>query len=304
MKTNILTLVITLVIGIILAGSLLAPVISDAQKTIGPEVTLTNDSDIVLREIEDGDVFKLTSTVVSGSKTDVWTINDAPIAGINGSALGWNVGLISDAMYVQVMASGNPSSGSVLMMDSTTGEKQYISRATTDGTYVWSWTFSDGELTYIDRYGTTVTAQYTWGYVACPFEEGEYYSAEASGSGVCKSVNDLILCGAYTTGALDTAYAYYNGQTYAANTDYTMSVDAQTELHAGTTDIYDITVSVNMTDGTNTETFTPFRIFLPYEVTGHEAGGASYALVGAIPIMVIVALLMVAVGAIAYRRAD
>ena len=41
MKTNILTLVITLVVGIILAGSLLAPVVSDAQSTV-TEKTMSN----------------------------------------------------------------------------------------------------------------------------------------------------------------------------------------------------------------------------------------------------------------------
>lgn len=305
MNTKLIPIILTLVVGIILAGSVLMPVIDDAQTDLGNPITLKNDSDIVLKSIDDGDVFKLTSTRnADSSKTDVWTINDKVISNVSGSSLSWNVGLISDAMYVRIISTANASSGATTLMSSTTGVEQYISPATTEGVYTWTWTFDNGEMTYIDRYGTEVVASYTWGYVACPLEDGEYYSAETDGTGICKDASDLILCGGYTSGSLDTMYALHKGETYTSVSDYSMSVNTTTSLHDGTTDIYDITVSVDITDGTDTENFTPYRIYLPYEVSGHATAGASYSLLGAIPIMVIIALIMGAVGMVVVKRND
>lgn len=300
MKNNILGVLMGIIIGVILIGSLLAPTIEGVQKTAGEEVTLKNDSDTVLKSIDDGDVFKLTSTRNADStKTDVWTINDETITNVGGDAFSWTVGLISDAMYVRIQSTNNASSGA--LMDSTTGAEQYISPGTTEGTYIWTWTFANGVMTYVDRAGTEVTAPYTWGYVACPLEEGEYYSAETDGVGICSSADDLILCGSYTTGSLDTMYAYHNGEKYVSVSSYTMTVNTTTELHDGTTDIYDITVTVDISDGENTENFTPFRIYLPYEVTGHADSGAAYSMYGAIIILAIAALLILGVRIITRR---
>ena len=300
---NIGGIVAGFVIAVVLLSSVLVPVISSTLVTAGDELTLKNDSDIVLKSIDDGDVLKLTSTRdANNSKTDVWTINDQQITSVSGGALGWNVGLISDAMYVRVLSSGNAASAATTLMSSTTGTEQYISPGTTEGAYVWTWTFEDGVMTYIDRYGTEVTASYTWGYVACPLEDGEYYSAETNGVGICSSADDLILCGGYTTGDLDTMYAYHNGEKYVSVSAYTMTVNTTTELHDGTTDIYDITVSVDVSDGENTETFTPFRIYLPYEVTGHADSGTMYSLLNIIPLLVTVGILMGIVTAVFVRR--
>ena len=296
---RIIGLVLALVVGGLLVGGLLIPSIEAIQTNVGDEITLKNNSDIVLKSIDDGDVFKLTSTRnADSSKTDVWTINDKVITNVSGSSLSWNVGLISDAMYIRIISSGNASSGATTLMDSTTGVEQYIGPATTEGVYTWTWEFVNGTMTYIDRYGTVVTAPYTWGYVVCPLEDGEYYSAETDGAGICKDTKDLILCGGYTSGTLDTMYALHNGQTYTSVSDYTMTVNTTTALHDGTTDIYDITVTVDISGEGITETFTPYRIYLPYEVTGHETSGMYYVMFGVISILGIVALVVVAANGI------
>ena len=305
MKANILTLAITLTLGVILAGSVLMPVIDDAQTDLGNPITLKNNSDIVLKSIEDGDVFKLTSTRNADStKTDVWTINDNVVSNLSGSSLSWNVGMISDAMYVRIVSQANASSAATTLMSSTTGTEQYISPGSTEGVYTWTWTFENGTMTYIDRYGTEVTAPYTWGYVVCPLEDGEYYSAETDGVGICKDASDLILCGGYTSGSLDTMYALHKGETYTSVSAYTMNVNTTTAIHTGTTDIYDITVSVGISDGNDSETFTPYRIYLPYEVSGHATAGAAYSLLGALPIIVIIGLVLAATAAIMVKRND
>lgn len=292
---------IELIIGFLVGAIILAsfvPIFVNVQNASGDEITLTNESDVVLKTIDDGDVLKLTSTRNADStKTDVWTINNKVISNVSGGSLSWNVGLISDAMYVRIISSGNASSGATTLMDSTTGVEQYIGPATTEGVYTWTWTFENGEMTYIDRYGTVVVASYTWGYVACPLEDGEYYSAETVGAGICKDASDLILCGGYTSGSLDTMYALHNGETYTSVSDYSMNVNATTSIHEGTTDIYDITVSVDISDGTDTETFTPYRIYLPYEVTGHATKGVMFDIFGLLPLIAGVGLLM---GAVVY----
>lgn len=296
MKTNILTLVITLAVGIILAGSLLGPVISDAQNTIGPEITMTNESSFVLKEADSGDVLKNVRTTVDETRTDTWTFNNTAIVGPSSGGTNWTVGIMSDSVYMQINAADNASAGSWLYMDGTE-TYHYFGSITV--------TFTDTEI-QIDT-GTASTSAnvgYTWAYVICPYDEGEYIAPSLGGTGYVSKATDVLLCGFYSTGELDTMYYYHNGQNYVSTEGYSMVTNVDLTLHEGTTDIYDATVSATVTDGTDSETFTPFRIFVPYEVTGHEAGGASYTLLGAIPIIVIVAILMVAVGAIAYRRAD
>lgn len=301
---NIIQMVVAVVIGVIMIGPLTG-VVSGAMVTAGDEITMTNNSDIVLKSIDDGDVFKLTSTRNADStKTDVWTINDNVVSNLSGSSLSWNVGLISDAMYVRIVSQANASSAATTLMSSTTGVEQYISPGSTEGVYTWTWTFENGTMTYIDRYGTEVTAPYTWGYVVCPLEDGEYYSAETEGVGICKDVKDLILCGGYTSGSLDTMYALHNGETYTSVSAYTMTVNSTTVLHDGTTDIYDITVSVDISDGESTESFTPYRIYLPYEVSGHATSGSMYDLLGVIPLLVTIGLILGVVGVIASRRLE
>lgn len=308
MNTKLIPLIMTLVVGIILAGSLLIPVLSDAQKTIGPEVTVTNDSAIVLREIEDGDVLKCVRTKTGATSwTDVWTLNDDVISSLSGGSLAWNVGIMSDAIYMQINSSGNSAAGTYYDMTRSTPAATYYgisSSAEIGDVGVTSFSFANGAATVTYNENTTLEVPYTWGYIVCPYEDGEYCAAVSGGVGAVKDPNQVALCGAYTSGDLDTMYYYKDGQTYVSNTAYTMTANITTAVHSGTTDIYDATVSVDMTDGDDTESFTPYRILVPYEVTGHAASGASYSLLGAIPIIVIVALIVAAIGMVAVRRND
>ena len=69
MKTNILTLAITLTVGIILAGSLLMPVISEATET---EKTFNNEGYYYMTDLGEDSI----TYVFDGSK---WTINDVVV---------------------------------------------------------------------------------------------------------------------------------------------------------------------------------------------------------------------------------
>ena len=295
--------VLALVLGAILVGGLLIPTVEGIQTNIGEEITLTNDSAIVLREIEDGDVLKCVRTKTSETAfSDAWTLNDEPITNLSGTSLSWNVGLISDAIYMQINANSNNAAGIYYNMTLSNPSVLYFGISSSaevgdTGTSTFTVT-TDGNITVVSSNRATLTVPYTWGYVICNLDDGEYYSAETGGVGICKKASDLILCGAYTSGALDTMYSYVNGVSYVSNSAYTMTVDADLTKHAGTTDIYDITTSVIMSDGANDETFTPYRIFLPYEVTGHANTGTYYVMFGVISILGIVAIIVIAANAI------
>ena len=297
MKTNILTLVITMVVGIILAGSLLTPVISDAQNTIEP-ITKTNDTAVLLRPAEDGDVLKATFDTTIGW---VWSLNDVTIEGIGDNTIEWNTYLISDAAYLSGRGTtGWASSITIFDTNPTTyggfGNSNYGNEITV--------TFSGNSMTFAGPVASPLTfpqtVNYTWAYVVCPEIEATYCAAVAGGSAYVNSTDDVILCGVYTTGENDCSYYMKDGETRVIGGDYAINVNQNMVLTEGTNDIYTDTISVDIGE----ENFTPFRIFVPYEVNGHATNGATISLLGAIPIMVIVALLMAAVGAIALRRAD
>lgn len=294
---------IGLIIGFLVGAIILAsfvPIFVNVQNASGEETTLTNDSPIVLREIKNGDVLECVRTVTDGTATDLWTLNGETVVGPTGSADTWNVGLMSDGIYLSVNAAGNAAVGSWYAMDATTPGASYLSGGANGSHY--GIVAMDGTITIYSGYGsenpyTIVTKDYTWGYVVCPYGEGEYCAPVSGGVGLVKTPDQVILCGAYTTGDLDTMYYYKDGQTYVSNTTYTMTANITAAVHEGTSDIYDATVSVTISDGVDSETFTPYRILVPYEVTGHATKGVMFDLFGLLPLIAGVGLLM---GAVVY----
>ena len=289
MKTNILTLVITLVVGVILAGSLLVPVLNDAQSTIGPDVTYTS----VNLNPNPGNFDALTTS------TDIeYTISTDGIT-YNGDSMTWNrtlnrgILIYSDAGYITVKTDDSPSPAVVVynITDST------ITNTTL--TVPVTISVSNGAVVA----GETTLFEFTKGFYnvneggkyACVYNLNNYTQ-----SPYIKSDLDVISYGMYTTGENDTYYEYVNGE-IVTHEEFTNGITVTKTLVEGTTDIYKLTGFEIDVGG---ETFTPYYVFIPASVTGHAASGAEYALLGAIPIMVIVAILMVAIGAIAYRRAD
>lgn len=302
MKTNLLTLVITLTLGVILAGSLLMPVIEDTKTTIGPEITLDNNASNSLRTAVEGDVLQVYSSwdTSTSSKVDVWTLNGTTIDIIQ------NVALVSDGLYIQSILTGPAPVAYVDMVSGTS--IGYINGATsTSGPVTISATFGSDSITFkVDRNGTATqsTHNYTWGLVLCNDEEGEYYAAVPDGVGYITDTKEVILGGLYSTGDLDTPYYYYDGVAHVSVSAYTIDVALTTSVASGTTDIYNVTSSVTITDGDDSETFTPYWIMLPHTVTGHASSGAAYNLLGVIPIIVITGILLAGVGAIFVRNRD
>lgn len=299
---KVIGLVLVLVIGATLVGGLLAPTVGAIQTNVGDEITKINESPIVLREAKENDILTITRTVVDGATTDTLRLNGEIATGPTGAADTWNVGVLSDGFYIQINAAANSAVGTYYRMDATTPAINYLSGGGTNGAS-YGIEFKEGVITIYGSYGTEnqttiTTAPYTWAYVVCPYGEGKYCAPIAGGVGYVSDAKDVILCGAYASGELDTMYYYKGGTTYLSNTAYIMTVDIQTALTGGTTDIYTATTSVAVSDGTNTETFTPYRVLLPYEVTGHATSGAYYAMFGVIGLLGIVLLVTIAASAI------
>lgn len=296
---NLIGILIGAVCVICIIGSTLVPSVNDILVTAGDEITLTNTTSIVLRETEPGDVLKCTSVydTDSSSHTDTWTLNDEEITSLSGSAATWNVGLMSDAIYLQIYASSNSAAGILYSMSSSTPSAIYLGGANSSNTErTYSFSFGDSAITYDYSDSLSVTSSatydYTWAYSICPYADGEYCAAVSGGVGYVSDPDEVILSGAYTTGDFDTMYYYKDGVSYVSNTSYSMTADIDTEVTEGTTDIYTATVSVDVSDGTDTESFTPYRILIPYEVSGHATSGVNYALYSMIPILTVMAFVI------------
>lgn len=296
MDNRFIGLVIGLVVGVLLIATLMAPTISEIQKTSGDKITLTNETNSVFREAKSGDVLTCTSVYVTeeSQNRNTWDLNGEPVVSPTGGGGAWELGIMSDGVYMQIRGLRDSAMAIYYDMTKAVPDQKTVSGASASNNRVLSYTFGDSTIdmaTTIGETTTTITFAYTWAYVVCPYGEGQYCAAVTGGEGMISSADEIILCGAYTTGENDTMYWYKDGVSHLSNTAYTMAVDIDTELHDNTTDIYDFTLSVDI----GGETFTPYRVLVPYEVSGHKDSGAAYSLYGVFVVLFIVAVLMFAV---------
>lgn len=278
---NLLTLAITLTLGIILAGSLLMPVIADAQLTIDPKVTYSNSDN-------SGSDYRY------GPVDSVHLVIDADGATLNGE-------LIERATNPIVLFESDNISVNLPNSDNTATMEAYYNNSTTGGSVfggTLELTAENGEITAV--FGpNTLTFTYTW--MVSITEDGKFINHQSDGNKIYYTdPNNVIICGGlYTTGDNDTYYSWYNG-VGTDNGSYTISLNPNGALQEGTTDIYTTTLPRIVIDDEN---FTPYRMLIAAEVTGHEAG-AGYALLGAIPVLVIIGLVLAATAAIMVKRND
>ena len=288
--TNVLTLAITLVLGVILAGSVLMPVITDAQTNIGEPVKITNTASISLdNELYITDDLSESHTFTAEYPNAYITVDDVQIPTSN-AVQGFY--LISDGLSLF-------NTGSFFVV--SFGEK------TAQYSPAWnvalSATFEDGTATFTYRDGgttNTYTTEYTWiGYRVT--EGGNYVNKVNVATANYHDMSDFIAMGNYTTGENDTYYVVKDGKITLSETQYEGKIGTTgATAVSGTTDIYTGTLRIYVDD----EYFTPFVWAVKKTVTGHEAGGASYELLGAIPIMVIISLVLLATAAIMTKRND
>lgn len=286
--------VIALTISIILTASVLVPVIQETQVTAGDKIVKTNpqnDSNVYMREIEDGDT--LVITPVENSNVE-YTLNGETILTIAGS---------DDMIYHSLIMSD--------VLNYYTGDAEYVggygSVNSTSIVYLnqsrqTTIEYDDGVFTLTSGSNEPITISGSeWGFIACNEDEAGYYESTRFGQTMptyyVTGDNDIVLSGVYTTGNNDTFYSYYNGIASCAE-DYDIEVTITKTLAQGTTDIYAASVSVDI----GGEDFVPYRFMVPLEVEGHASSGAAYSLYGVIPLLVIVSIVLMAAGMIYSKR--
>lgn len=294
-KNKVIAGSLGLTVGIIILASALMPILVEAQEASGDPITLVNTTNAVLTDAKVGDVLDVHRVTTSSGAEDTWTYNGKLVSTPTGGQIQWNVAIISDGIYAQANARDNSSAGELWNLDTIDATRTYFGGSrTVEGDYHTTFTFGADTITVsITGYavgGIAREVPYTWAKVICPLEDATYTAAVVGGQGFVNDTDDILLCGAYTSGSNKTMYAYKDGELYLSNPAYEGNVNISADLHEGTSDIYDVVVSVDV----GSENFTPYRIYVPYEVSGHQTKGNAYSIYGAIPVVLLASFVVYA----------
>lgn len=295
MKTNVLTLIITLVVGVILAGALLMPVINDATKT---DETFTNVGNYVEDAAEtyvitwDGTDLKVNDSVVTLPES-----GQTPIVSLDGFAILYknNANIVTTALGYTVCTS----------VEFTAEE------GTLSGSYVAGGNTNTVNVSYTDIQ-VLVSEKTTSTYSNAPkVKEGDaismngvYTFNDSAGSShpLRWSFTGTVGgdCEVVTISGVASQYEFSN-----AKINY-VAVDGFEGLYTIESISFDVAYTHPTTPGvtanftiTNTNMIGPAETTA--ELTDHLTTG-QIALISAIPIMVIVALLLGAVSFVTRRE--
>lgn len=273
------------VVGVIMIGSLTAPLIFDMQKNAGDKVTYTNTALNSYRLAENSE--DVTISLEYDSDASLWDVTIGTVEFTTASD-GANANICySDAVTVTKSADGSMITVYYNGLElSSTANKTVV--------------FSDGTVTVTNTTASTevYSADYTWLYVYDA--DGEYVNISGSAAIYVNTIEDIVMSGSYVSGENDTYYDYKDG-VLTLSADYTSGLSYDIDLVDGTTDVYKVS-NIVLTVGD--ETFTPYRVLVAAEITGHESSGAEYSLLGAIPIAMILGLIMLMVGFIQARKEE
>lgn len=286
MNMKIVGISVAVLVSLVVLAGVLMPVLDDAQTNLGDPISVTNGikTDSPKYTVWDGSDIVLAYDPVTTTYT------------VNGDAMTFsaNTQRIIIASNDFAARNGGTSDSPQLQSQYVDLNDQLINKAftltVTDKAYALTlngvdYTGSMDWLVYANDDGTANLGQIPQG--------NTFYTSNK---------NDVIVLGnIYTTGDNDTFYSYYMGD-LTVNSTYadSSSVTINKTLASGYTDIYTTTISVNIGD----ETFTPYYVITPITVEGHESSGASYDLLGVIPLLVIVAILLGVVALIVRSRLD
>ena len=279
-KYGLVAVIMTVLVGVILIGTLLAPTIQGIQKTVGDEVTKENTGSVYYSECESGVDVSFTSTSTGSLRTN--TLNEETIT----TELTTETVIMTNQFAVLINNSGHCNYYGHINKFFSTGSTDSLTVTIT------------GMSAKVEITGQTAwTIPLAWGYFMD--EEGEVQTLMEGDSAYVNSIKDLTMGGYYATGDNDTRYYYHDGETYASV--YSMTVTGDLTLVDGTTDIYTVT---NISVDIGGEDFVPYNILVPRTVTGHESGGAEYTLYGVVVVLFIVVLFVVAVRSLITRERD
>lgn len=271
---NIIVLMVGALVGVLILSTFV-PIIGATQENIGESVTLDQDYDstyVPEHNLWQGE--DLTITWVKADRT--FTVNDDTIT-------------LSDKRRILIASNdfavrSAGTSGNPLV---ATNRINQISNSDASFTL----TVTDGEYSLTVGTDTAMTGTIEW--LVYPVSENGNIQVvqptDVSSFMTDKNSDIIILGNVYTTGDNDTFYSYYNGD-LTVNDAYAdvSSVTIHKTIKSGYTDIYDTSITVNVGD----ESFTPYYMLVPKTVSGHEASGALYEVIGLIPLVAGLGLLL------------
>ena len=287
-KKNLLTLVITLTVGIILAGSLLVPVITDATTT---HKTFENIGFYYMESPIPDD-----TTIAYEFSDSEWTINGEtlPNLGIPSANL-----IVTDELIVRTAGATGQIRGST--------SQTFIS-----GTFTVT---SEGiTYSYVATNNQELTGTWTYSYVYCAvFDKADYIMTSNTattnymladspilGFGVTKVDSYDVF---HITGDMDAV------EVTCENPDVVISnVQINKTAISGYKNLYDFdSITFTATDGETSIDAVYNVVIIPSEITAeltNHLDGGSVAILSALPVIVIVGLVLAAVGAIFIRNRD
>lgn len=294
---RIIEILLVIVIGIIMVGSVLMPTMTTTEQSM--HETFTNQAS------EDSGIKSWERFIVDGE-------DDATFETVFNSSVDFNIVINGEPIDFR------PASGTFITTDQCRLVKNgwYFQMFDSTGLRVENfnmqsanlkaeYTASTGEFTvttYTDLTNTDVANTYTYTiekYIVYLSPHGDYLATYLDGeASVYVTSNDQIVSGgAYTTGDLDTAY-FAQGTTVSVGAEgYTASATLDTQSVSGYVGLIQVTTqTVTVTDGNSSETFTPYTAYVPEKVTAITTDNANtMSLMFVIPLMAIVMLLLIGV---------
>ena len=294
MKTNALTLVITLTVGILLAGAMLVPIINEATTT---EKTFQNAGYYDVRYIEaDQDLS------VSWDYTDPLNITvdgDSVTLPTDAASNTRRTVLASDTFILRYYLAPGP-----VFQYSDSNSTTYMSPSDEND---FSFEFSEGTMTF--TFGTTVKT------IACEYvyvidNTGPYVMKESNEAAYMKGDSEFIGIGITSIGGSNKTL-YINGTidegAEITSWDSTLTftdISVNSTSVNGYKDLYTLE-SITAKSGTTDITYSYFMV--PASVTAElsqHLSPAEIAILNALPVLIIVTLIMMAAGALYLKRDD
>lgn len=305
MNNKLISIVLTLVVGIILAGSVLVPVLDDATAT---EKTFDN---------RDGALFQLDKFDETTEYSFEWVYTDPTHATVNNETVTLSGATVICATDSFIIRYGQDSSNGYYLQSVGSGLGVYGNENVKTTLTI---SVSSGTLTAIvaneGSDPTSKTASITEGYGIVA--NGGYVMKASNQAAYVLADSPIVAMGLTSLDGVWSNMFQIVGnvegvevtQIYPTPATYTISnVAVNTESSASYIDLYELqSITFDATlvsDNTTVHACTYNYFIVPAEVTAelseHLTPG-QIALMGAIPVLVIVALLVVAVGVVARRN--
>ena len=313
---NLLTLAITLTVGIILAGSLLMPVISDATTT---ERTFTNNG-----------YFRMSETLSTDENTVItWDSANAFVFNLNGNDIELPPGATSGTVYPYTILASDAWALRAAVLNDTVNVDLTLYGSGSDSTLLWfvnSWsndtatiTLSAGTASFKANDSTPVTVSYTHAFI--PDENGNYILKKGTETAYLHGESLIYATGRTTaTFGEDSVDLNINiegnitdGETVTvlAPTGYTSdNIEVVNSQVTGYKDLYTfdkVTFEITETDSSTTVDVVYSQVIVPYQITAElsqHLDPAEIAIMNALPVLIIVALVVMATGALYLKRDD